>query len=104
MDERHFGALKGKTMLTKKDLEKVYGIVREAITFEVDPIRADLKAVQSTLAQIQNTMDKMLSLYKGHDDEISVLRARQNKMRTVLVQKGGAQKKNSPWGKGLEKA
>ena len=75
-------------MLTKKDLEKIYGIVREAIKFEVDPIRTDLKLVQNTVQQTQVTMDKMLSLYKGHDDEISVLRARQNKMRTVLVQKG----------------
>lgn len=75
-------------MLTKKDLEKIYGIVRETIKFEVDPIRADLKEVKTTVEKIQVTTDKTLSLFKRHDDELAVLRARQNKMRTVLVQKG----------------
>lgn len=79
-------------MLTKKDLGKIYemvnGIVKETIKFEIDPMKSDLKELKDTVGKIQITTDKTLSLFKRHDGELSVLRARQNKMRTVLVQKG----------------
>lgn len=66
------------------------GAIRQALKPDFQEIREDLASVKKDTQEITKSLDGVVHMVRRHDQEFVILRAQQDKMHDVLVQKGVA--------------